>query len=160
MKSVEDLVVEHIDWMRRKARTYYSEPQDADDLAGETAYRILLYADRYNHASNFKPWASVIMENIYITQYNRRRCVLFTGYPEYDMAGFEKADHLARLNHLTDIIKRYRDKSVCIECVTLYAIGYCYDEIARAVGIPLGTVKSRIAAGRKTLRKALNVSKC
>jgi len=48
------------------------------------------------------------------------------------------------------------DASCCIECVLLYAKGYSYDEIAERIGIPVGTVKSRVSAGRKMLREALD----
>lgn len=154
--SIEDLVVEHAGWIRRKARQYYSDEFDADDLASETIYKCLSQARRYDRKMSFKPWALAIMENTYITQYNRRKCVLFTGYDDYDpYQGNEYTDQRASLNRILSIVRDCGRKSCCIECVLLYAKGYSYDEIAQKIGIPVGTVKSRVAAGRKMLREAL-----
>lgn len=75
--NIEDLVVKHAGWIRRKARRYYADEFDADDLASETIYKCLSQARKFNPGMSFKPWALAIMENTYITQYNRRRCVLF-----------------------------------------------------------------------------------
>lgn len=154
--DVESLVVEHAGWIRKKARRYYSNEQDADDLASETIYKCLSNADKYNPSRSFKPWVIAIMENTYITQYNRRKCVFFTGYDDYDSC-FENeyADQLASVNSILSIIHECNRKSRCIECVLLYAEGYSYEEIAIKTGIPEGTVKSRISAGRKMLRKAV-----
>lgn len=155
--DVESLVVEHAAWIRRRARRYYADGFDADDLASETICKCLSHAGSFKSGMSFKPWAAVIMENTYITQYNRRRCVLFTGYDEYDpFESAEYADQRASVNRILSIIRECNRKSCCIECVLLYAKGYDYNDIARMVGIPVGTVKSRVAAGRKMLREALD----
>lgn len=81
--NIADLVVKHTGWIRRKARQFYADRCEADDLASETIYKCLCNANRYNPEMSFKPWALAIMSNIYITQYNRRRCVLFTGLDDH-----------------------------------------------------------------------------
>lgn len=154
--GIEDLVVEHAGWIRGKARRYYTDASDADDLASETIYKCLSQAGRYDTKMSFKPWALAIMENTYITQYNRRKRVLFTGYEDYDpYPGYEYADQRASLNRMLSIIRCCSRKSCSIECVMLYAKGYSYNEIADIIGIPVGTVKSRVSSGRKMLREAL-----
>lgn len=154
--TVEELVVEHAGWIRRKAQRFYADEYDADDLASETIYKCLSHAKRFDSDRSFKPWALTIMENTYKTRYNRRRCVLFTGYEDYaSYRGNEYADQRAMLNNILSIVRDCGRKSCCIECVLLYAKGYGYDEIASIVGIPVGTVKSRVSAGRKMLREAL-----
>lgn len=155
--NIEDLVVKHAGWIRRKARRYYTDEFDADDLASETIYKCLSQARRFKHDMSFKPWALAIMENTYITQYNRRKCVLFTDYEDYDpYIGDDYADPRASVNRILSIVRDCGRKSCCIECVLLYAKGYSYDEIAEKIGIPVGTVKSRVSAGRKMLREALD----
>lgn len=155
--NIENLIVEHAGWIRRKARRYYADDNDADDLASETIYKCLCNARRFDSGMSFKPWALAIMENTYITQYNRRRCVLFTGYDEYDpYLGDEYADQRASVNRILSIVRDCGRKSRCIECVLLYAKGFSYEEIAAKIGIPVGTVKSRVSAGRKMLRDAIN----
>ena len=96
------------------------------------------------------------MENTYITQYNRRKCVLFTGLDGYDSCGGgDRTDQLASVSRILSVIRECGRKSKCIECVLLYAKGYSYDEISCMLNIPIGTVKSRISSGRKILRDNL-----
>lgn len=150
------LVVKNAGWIRKTAGRFYSDVCDAEDLASETVYRILSQGERFNPHRSFKPWALTIMVNIFRTQYNRRRCVPFNGYEDYDnYPGSESADQRAAVGRILSIIREYSRKSRNIECVILYAKGFCYDEIAEIAGIPVGTVKSRVAAGRKMLQEAL-----
>lgn len=154
--SIEELVVQHTAWLRKRARMYYRDINDADDLAGETIYKCLSQGKRFDTAKSFKPWALAIMANTYITQYNRRQCVLFTGLDGCDpFSESERADQLAAVNRINAVVEDCRRKSCCIECVMLYAEGYDHAEISERLGIPVGTVKSRISAGRKMLRKEL-----
>ena len=156
MMSVEDLVVKYTGWIRKTAHRYYPDEFDADDLASETIYKILSQGERYNPSKSFKPWALTIMENTYKTQYNRRRCVLFTGYEDYDSyIASDSAEQRMRVKQILSIVRECGRKSRNIESVILYAQGYSYEEIAELVGIPVGTVKSRVASGRKMLREAL-----
>lgn len=156
--STEELVVSHAGWIRSRAGRYCPDEFDADDLAGETIYKCLSNARRFDCERSFKPWALTIMENTYKTQYNRRRCVLFTGYDGQDPApAYDRADQLASVHRIISIIRECSRMSCCIGCVMLYAKGYSYDEIGDMVGIPTGTVKSRVASGRKMLRNALGM---
>lgn len=154
--NVEELVAKHAAWIHKKTRRYYSDEYEADDLASETIYKCLSQCRRFDSERSFKPWALTIMENTYITQYNRRRCVLFTGLDDYvPYSESESADQRASVQRILSVIRECARKSCCIDCVLLYAKGYSYDEIADIEGIPVGTVKSRVAAGRKMLREAL-----
>lgn len=154
--TVEELVVAHSGWIRKKARTYYANVFDADDLASETIFKCLKQARRFDTDKSFKPWALAIMANTYITQYNRRKCVMFTGYDEVSShICTERCDQRASVSVLLSIIRKCARESLCIESVILYAKGYSYEEIAAIAAIPVGTVKSRVAAGRRMLRLAM-----
>lgn len=155
--SIEDMVIKYIDWITATARRYYTDPSDADDLASETIYKLLSHGDRYNNKRSFKPWALTIMENTYKTQYNRKKCVMFTGFGDYIPLGIECSDQRATVRKVLSIIRRCSRISRNITSVLLYAKGYCYEEIAEIEGIPVGTVRSRVSAGRKMLRDALEL---
>ena len=156
--NIEEIVVQHAGWIRMKARRYYKDKNDADDLASETIYKCLSQGKRFDSAKSFKPWALTIMENTYITHYNRRRCVLFTGLDDYDtFRESDRADQRAAIDRIMSVVDECSRKSCCIECVMLYADGYTHAEIAERLGIPVGTVKSRISAGRKMLRDELEI---
>lgn len=153
---IDNLVTAHLEWIRGKARQYYPNPVDAEDLAGETIYKCLSQGKRFDASRSFKPWAQTIMENLFITQYNRRKCVLFTHLDESaPRPCSEQADQMAELDGLLGIIRECGRKSVNMESLMLYAQGYGYKEIGRKLGIPKGTAASRVCIGKKMLRKAI-----
>lgn len=153
---MEELVVVYADWIRMKAGRLYSNSEDADDLAGETIYKCLANAGRFKNGMSFKPWAKTIMENTFKSQYNRRQRVLFTGYDSYDSYECgEYADQSVSVSKVLSVVRDCYRKSCCIKCVILYAKGFSYDEISCILDIPVGTVKSRVASGRRMIRAAL-----
>lgn len=157
MMKIESLVVENLTWLRRKAHWYYSDDFDADDLASETIEKILRSKDKFDSRKSFRPWAFTVMHNTYITQYNRRKCVPFTGMDDdYSYASPLTAEQDMAISHILATVRECARKSVAIECEILYAKGYNYDEISKMLGIPKGTVMSRISNGRKMLREALD----
>lgn len=156
--NMEALVIKHAGWIRRKAHQFCSDTYEADDLASETIFKCLSNAHKYNPDKSFMPWALTIMSNIYITWYNRRRCVLFTGIDDCDpYSESDRADQRAVVDRIMAVVEECSRKSRCIECVMLYAEGYNHAEIADRLGIPVGTVKSRISSGRKMLREVLDL---
>lgn len=155
--NVSTLVVEHYDWIRTKASHYYANASDAEDLASDTICKCLEYGARFDTSRDFKPWAAVIMENTYKTQYRRRQCVGFAPLGERDdFCAHNRSDHSAMLDDALVAIRRCKEQSVCVESTLLYAKGYNYEEIADIEGVGVGTVKSRIRAARSMLAEALS----
>lgn len=155
--NIEHLVVDNITWLRLKARLFCPNEFDAEDLASETIEKILRSSDRFDSRKEFRPWALTVMRNTFITQYNRRKCVPFTGMDDdYSYASPFMADQEIAISHILATVRACARKSIAIECVILYAKGYNYDEISKMLGIPKGTVMSRISNGRKMLREALD----
>lgn len=154
--EVERLVVENIAWLRRKAYLFTPNESDAEDLASETIEKLLRSCDKFDTRKDFRPWALIVMRNTFITHYNRRKCVPFTGMDDsYTCASPYLADQEMAISRILSIIRKCARKSVAIECVILYAKGYSYDEISLMLGIPKGTVMSRISNGRKMLREVI-----
>ena len=127
---------------------------DAEDLAEETIFKMLSNSNSFNEEKPFKPWCSVIMLNTYITAYNRDLLVYFEDEEKgrNEMSATD-TDQQVGYSELLDIVEFCRRKSCSIDCVMMYARGYSYDEIADSMGIPVGTVRSRISYGRDLLRK-------
>ena len=146
---LEHLVIENLTWINRKARQYYSDEFDAEDLASETIEKILRSKTKFDAAKSFRPWALAIMQNTYIG---------FTCMDD-DFAAVSPymADQHLTIRALLSVIRECSRKSVAVECVILYAKGYNYDEISRLLSIPIGTVMSRISNGRKMIHAALGL---
>lgn len=156
--TIEELVIINADWIRRRALIYYSNHSDAEDLASETICKCLSQGSSYDQKRSFRPWACAIMQNTYITQYNRRKCVLFSGLCDYELyEGKEYADQLASVNRIHEIVEQCRHKTCGIESLMLYAEGYSYDEIARMLDISYATAKSRARLGRELLKRVLEL---
>ena len=154
--NIENLVIENITWLQRKAHLFCPNEFDAEDLASETIEKILRSRDRFDSRKDFRPWVLTVMRNTFITQYNRRKCIPFTGIDdEYQYSSPLNAEQDMTISQILSTVRECARKSVAIECVILYAKGYNYDEISKMLGIPIGTVMSRIYNGRKMLREAL-----
>lgn len=144
-----------IKWLNRRARKYHRNIMDAEDLVEETIYRLLRHREHIDRSRPLLPLLSVIMENLYKNEYERRKRVLFTDYDYTDNFISDRcADEGARLRDIGNAF-RFSKNLNGIECLRLYTIGYSYKEISAIKKIPVGTVQSRISNGRKILRKLL-----
>lgn len=147
-------------WILRMAKKFCYNQQDAEDLAGETVYKMLLNRARFDFSKPIKPWCLAVMQNTYITQYNRKALIRFVGYMD---AGVLKqhssccSSSLTLAHEILSVIHQCSLKSRCIESVVYSAKGYSYDEISEILQIPVGTVRSRIASARTMLSRELGL---
>lgn len=156
MSRVYDLVVEHLAWITAQAHRYCRVREDAEDLLHETVYKLLANEDKFKAGAAFKPWALAVMENTFKTWCRRRQCVSFVGIDEgTPYRARDRTDALAVLNEIEAVMDAAEKVSVNIRSLRLYIEGYTYDEIAEIEGINAGTVRSRIANGRRYLKARL-----
>ncbi len=150
--SFEQALLEIYPWIFRVARRFCSSVQDAEDLAGDTVYKILQNQDKFDCSKPMKPWCIAVMQNTYITRYNRNSLIHFTGLDIVDRSATSNCTtHSILFDDLVSTIQRCAKKSRCIDSVMYYASGYSYNEISEILNIPVGTVRSRISSGRKML---------
>jgi len=131
---------------------------DADDLVQETAIRAYRNFDSFKPDGSFKNWCFTILKNTFISKYHseKKKNVVTTPIEELDYAiapnlKLDKADNNSiQLNRLKESIEELNSKSK--EPITMFVEGFSYKEIARYLGIPIGTVKSRINFAKKKLR--------
>ncbi|MCW2967396.1 MAG: polymerase ECF-subfamily sigma factor [Solirubrobacteraceae bacterium] len=129
----------------------------ADELASETFLRALRGARRYDRAyPDARPWLYAIATNLVAghrrAEARRLRAYARVGPPDEihrDPSGFppELAGALAELPAAD------RDALLLVAWAEL-----SYEEAARAAGVPVGTVRSRIHRARRRLRAALGES--
>lgn len=144
-------------WMLRMARRFYYSIPDAEDLAGETIYKMLVNREKFDYERDMKPWCLAVMQNTYITQYNRNSLIYFSNYTGLERSSLFDALNSILMKDILAVIHRVSQKSCCIECVIYCAKGYSYDEISEILNIPVGTVRSRISFGRKLLTDELDL---
>lgn len=138
----------------------------AEDIVQETFVRVYRNRDRYQQIAKFSTWIYTIAINLTKTEIRRqslRRFFSISGFSE-DGKTFELPDTRINLEKsaedtiLNDHIRKSINKlpRVFKEVVILRDIQeLSYEEISKIVGVPLGTVKSRVNRGRGRLQKLL-----
>ncbi|MDR1938162.1 MAG: RNA polymerase sigma factor [Tannerellaceae bacterium] len=147
--------------MRNFALLLTSNQDDAADLLQETALKVLDNKDKFIDNVNFKGWVLTVMRNIFINDYHRivREQIMiepnsgFDGLNVIDETGIEHADYTIQLQEMNRAVNKLNHDLK--KPFNLYVKGYSYAEISRKLGIPLGTVKSRIFFARRELQKEL-----
>lgn len=138
-----------------------ADHEEANDLLQETSLKALDNEDRYTDETNFKGWIYTIMRNIFINNYRktlRDQTYVDTTYNQYflnqgidiEVDSTEVAYDLKEIRHIVNgLSKEYRVP------FAMYVSGFKYREIADRLGLPLGTVKSRIYITRQKLQQDL-----
>jgi RNA polymerase sigma-70 factor (ECF subfamily) len=132
--------------------------EDAKDLYQETAFRAMSNKDKFRPGTNLKAWLFTIMKNIFINNYRKKvkanTIMDNTDNLYYLNSGRNSIENAADSNILIKELKgmiELLDDSTRIPFLMHYQ-GFKYQEIADHLGLPLGTVKSRIFFARKDLK--------
>lgn len=144
-------------------------PSDAEDLVQEVYLRAFRGFGRFEEGTNLRAWLYRILMNTFINAYRKRQREPATVQEEdipdwylYDRLGASGVEASAE----TEVLDRLPDEDVrrALEAlperfrvaVLLADVeGFSYREIAEILGVPIGTVMSRLHRGRKALQKAL-----
>lgn len=128
----------------------------AEDLVQETMARALSKADKLRDPGRLEHWMTRIMSNLYRDQY--RRISPVTGY-DFDYLTSAEGCHdevngRDLLRHITNALQQL--SAVHRDVIQLIDMGdYSYAETARILGVPLGTVMSRLSRARAQMRELL-----
>ncbi len=135
--------------------------EEANDLLQETSLKALDNEDKYQPETNFKGWMYTIMRNIFINNYRKIvREQTFVDQTDnlYHLnmpqeSGFANTESAYDLKEMHRIVNSLpRDYKVPF---SMHVSGFKYREIAERLGLPLGTVKSRIFFTRQKLQEEL-----
>ncbi|MCM1378273.1 MAG: RNA polymerase sigma factor [Clostridium sp.] len=133
----------------------------AEDLLQDTTLKALSNEEKYVENVNFKGWIFTIMRNIFINNYRqsvRQATVVDKTEDLYHLnicqdSGLDTPEGSFAVKEITKAVNEFNeDYRVPFN---MYVAGYKYHEIAEKLGLPLGTVKSRIFFARKRLRNKL-----
>ncbi len=134
---------------------------DAKDLVQETYLKSLLNRDKYVNNENFKAWIFTIMKNTFINEYRRSfrqtACNNNTKeslFNQVQSSGSDDPDSAYSVWEMAQIVEQLNEKFRIP--FKMHFQGYKYKEIADALNLNIGTVKSRIFLSRKRLMYELN----
>jgi RNA polymerase sigma-70 factor, ECF subfamily len=161
LERFTECVLPYLDAAYNLARYLLRDPHEAEDAVQDAFLRAIRYFDSFRGADG-RAWLLSIVRNACYTQYRRRRSggekVEFdeeihsleaeASEPEADLANTIAAESVRE--GLSQLAFEFREVLVLRELE-----GLSYKEIAQVAGVPIGTVMSRLARGRKQLLVAL-----
>ncbi|HXX38620.1 MAG TPA: sigma-70 family RNA polymerase sigma factor [bacterium] len=158
----EEMVTPHLDPLYRTALRLTGRPQDAEDLVQETYLRAWRSLHTYRPGTNPKAWLFRILHNAHIDRYRAStRTVQTVDEMEGQDPAFvvQETPESVVLSGVMDAEVRQALMAlpeVFRSCLILADLeGFSYQEIADILGIPRGTVMSRLFRGRRAMRRAL-----
>lgn len=156
MSDHESLMTQHIPRLRRYARALTGERSAADDLVQDTLERALSRFHLWRQGSDLRAWLFTIMHNIYVNQTRSR--IRHPQEPLDDSAADElraREPDWGELRDIEEALGRLPGEQRAV--VLLVGLEqFSYEEAARVLDIPLGTVMSRLSRGRERLRVILS----
>ena len=152
----------------RVAQALTRDRADADDLVQETYLRAFRHWHTFEMGSDCRRWLSAICRNAWFAQRTRQRCVTAVG-DDHELETFAAVSihKLARDQGVEEMFSRidlgpaitaaiealeplYREVVQLVDVQELR-----YEEAADALGVPIGTVRSRLYRARRQLQQSL-----
>ena len=138
--------------LRRYARALAGNRDDADDLVQDTLERAWAKSALWNGVSDMRAWLFSIMHNQHVDGIRRPKLatvMMDDDTPEVAMAPTQ-GERLAVLDLQVALDLLPVEQKEIVLLVALEDMAYA--EIATTLGIPIGTVMSRLSRGRERLR--------
>jgi RNA polymerase sigma factor (sigma-70 family) len=160
--NFEEVVLPHLDAAYNLARWLTRNPQDAEDVVQNAYLRAFRFFGGF-HGGNARTWLLKIVRNTSYTWLHQNRAPysatafdeqLHTNTAESENPEtllLRKADCQLLNQALDELPPEFREVLVLLELE-----GLSYKEIAEVMGIPIGTVMSRLARARHRLRESLS----
>jgi RNA polymerase sigma-70 factor (ECF subfamily) len=169
-KRFEEIFAVHLDAAYNLARWLTRDDSNAEDVVQEACLRAFKFIDSF-HGGNGRAWLLAIVRNTFYTWLEKNRSqMLNEPFDEDTLAAnghdvdalildanggvdrlLEREDSRRLVNHaLEQLPAEFREVIVLRELEDM-----SYKEIATVTDIPIGTVMSRLARGRKLLQKHL-----
>ncbi len=164
-ESFEREALVHLDALYRVALRLTGNASDADDLVQETMLKAYRAWDQYEKGTNAKGWLLTILRHAFINEYRRRTrhpetvdvdtiepFAVFSDIQDDDPQGafFDRIVDDEVLRAIDQLPEAFRETLVLSDVE-----GMSYQEIAKILEIPVGTVKSRLFRARQLLQGRL-----
>ena len=163
--SFEREALVHLDSLYRVALRLTGNPAEADDLVQETMLKAYRAWHQFERGTNAKGWLLTILRHAFINEYRRRTrhpetvdidaiepFSVFQEVQDEDPQGtfFDRIVDDEVLRAIDTLPEQFRETVVLSDVE-----GMSYEEIARVLEVPVGTVKSRLFRARRMLQQKL-----
>lgn len=142
-----DKVLEVQSTLYHVSKSILTHEQDCEDAVQGAILKAYNKLDTLKKEQYFKTWlVRILINECYSLKSKEHSQVSYEEYFESDKAN-DKKDYSELYMAIQNLPERIR-----ITIVLYYVDGYSVEEIKQILGIPTGTVKSRLAKGRKLLK--------
>lgn len=152
-RKLADLVERHYALLYRYAYRLAGSEADAEDLVQQTFLTAQTKWEQLRDETSARSWLFTITRNAYLKQLRAPTCVSSSQLDELPHAAEDEAhdfDAEQLQNALNDLPEEFRSP-----LILFYFQEFSYREIADHMGVPIGTVMSRLARGKAYLRARL-----
>lgn len=155
-KNVHEELVALLPRLRRFARNLTRNPHDADDVVQMALERALAKLDQWRSDARLDGWMFKIVRNVWIDELRSRgrRGRIFVDAEAGENVGeapIERATEVMAVQSAMASLPEEQRSAVSLVLVE----GLPYKEAAEVLGIPIGTLTSRLARGREALQAML-----
>ncbi|HPA35138.1 MAG TPA: sigma-70 family RNA polymerase sigma factor [Chitinophagales bacterium] len=164
----ESELLPHADALYNFAYHLTYNEEDANDLVQETFMKAFRFMSLYEKGTNAKAWLFKILKNAFINEY-RKKAKQPTKVDYEDIIAYQDADEDkggVAYDLREDIFDGMMGDEITIALnrlpidfktvILLCDIeGFSYEEIAKIIDIPIGTVRSRLHRARNMLKESL-----
>lgn len=162
--AFEALVLPHRDALLGHALALTQNVDEAEDLVQETTLRALRGFDTFRADGPMRAWLLAILRNLFINSYRSRS----RAPRSVALDALENPDPLLPLQPGPERLVFSRLESEAIQAAVAKlpgdyqnvlmlsdVAGLSYQEISDALGVPVGTVRSRLSRARNRIRRSL-----
>jgi RNA polymerase sigma-70 factor (ECF subfamily) len=145
------------------AYQFVGRMDEAEDLTQDIFFKVFHSLEKFNQEANFQYWIIRVSKNFCIDHYRKKR-----KERESMVDSMDKVINVLKAVSTPQLVLEEKEKREAIResiaslppilrsCIVLRNLyGYSYQDIAEILGIPEGTVKSRINRGRIELTRRL-----
>ncbi|MBW3544187.1 MAG: sigma-70 family RNA polymerase sigma factor [Bacteroidetes bacterium] len=168
MRIFDSEFLPHIDAMYNFAFRLTFDEDDAKDLVQETYLKAFRFINSFEEGTNAKAWLFRILKNSFINDY-RKKSKEPAKVDYNDVESYYNSED-AQIEMTTDLrVESLRDmigdevsnalNSLAVDFRTVIILcdleGFTYEEMAKILDIPIGTVRSRLHRARNLLKDKL-----
>ncbi len=164
----EDELLPHADALKTFAYHLTFNDEDANDLVQETYLKAYRFIDKYQEGTNAKAWLFKILKNAYINEYRKKsKRPVKVDYEEIIAYHDSEDDRVSGYMDLKEDIFQYMMGDEVTMAINALPVdfrtvillcdieGFTYEEIAKIIDVPIGTVRSRLFRARNLLKEKL-----
>jgi RNA polymerase sigma factor, sigma-70 family len=164
ISDFEQMVLPHREVLYGQALALTRNADEAEDLVQETTLRALRGFDSFRAEGPIRAWLLTILRNLFINSYRARARApqsvsldalenpdpVMPSLPGPERHVLSKLENEALATAITRLPAEYREVLVLSDIR-----GLTYQEISDRIGVPVGTVRSRLSRARNRVRRSL-----